>query len=70
MTEDIDPDIDDSTWFRNFYRDHDYPDVEKWVQIAAEKNKFAYVSPDKVSPDDGACWDLWGGTIEMREVEA
>jgi hypothetical protein len=55
-------DTTDSAWFRNWYRSHDYPDVERWVQIAAERRGFAYVPPLeylRYADQPAAIWEFW-----------
>jgi hypothetical protein len=39
---------------------------ERMVAKTCENHGIEYQPP----PDGGACWDLWGGTIELRECEA
>lgn len=39
---------------------------ERMVAKTCENHGIEYQPP----ADGGACWDLWGGTIELRECEA
>ena len=53
---------------RSFFaeRYHGMAPDEINIRRTCENHGIEYVPPDK----GGACWDLWGGTVELRECEA